>query len=219
MTSEGRSTAGISGRVVDGATDGCSRGRVTNDSGRRSGPGSADRQHRRPYCGSTATITMIGNETTNGSDEGTTYAVISTDCSALLDTLGNPSARAVLTAATGEPATIDDLHESCEVSRTTIYRRVNELVDLGLLEESVTLTEGNQEQRRFRTTGSEITLQVGPDGFEAHVGSDTAEPPSGGLLLDESSLEQFRIALSGKDLRFRIETNGEGGPDGAGSAQ
>ncbi|MDL5360585.1 winged helix-turn-helix domain-containing protein [Halalkalicoccus sp. NIPERK01] len=151
---------------------------------------------------------MIGNNA-HEPDEPTTYAVISTDCSTLLDTLGNRSARTILTEAAGEPVGIDDLLEACEVSRTTIYRRVNDLVDLGLLEESMTLAEGNQQRRRFRTTGREITLQIGPNGFEARIRSNDSGTLSDDLLLDDASLERFRIALSGKDLRFRIETNGD----------
>ncbi|ADJ15484.1 winged helix-turn-helix domain-containing protein [Halalkalicoccus jeotgali] len=157
---------------------------------------------------------MIRNDATDDPDESTTYAVISTDCSALLDTLGNPSARTILTEASDEPVAIEDLLEVCEVSRTTIYRRVNDLVDLGLLEESVTLAEGNQQRRRFRTTGGDIALQIGPNGFEARIRSEDSGTTTDDLLLDDASLERFRIALSGKDLRFRIETNGEETTDG-----
>ncbi|KYH25568.1 hypothetical protein HAPAU_22420 [Halalkalicoccus paucihalophilus] len=162
---------------------------------------------------------MIGNDSTHEPDEQQTYAVISTDCSALLDTLGNRSARTILTEAATEPITIDDLLDACEVSRTTIYRRVNELIDLGLIEESMTLAEGNQQQRRFETTGREITLRIGPTGFEARIRSNSSGTLSDDLLLDDASLERFRIALSGKDLRFRIETNGGDAMDELDSSQ
>lgn len=156
---------------------------------------------------------MIRNNGSHEQNESTPYAVIATDCATLLDVLGNPSARAILRRSTDDSVTIDELLNTCEVSRTTIYRRVNELVDLGLLEESIRFTKGNQQRRQFRTTSDEITLRIGDNGFEARIGSNGAETPSGGLLLDESSLEQFRIALTGKDLRFRIETDGESDSD------
>lgn len=152
---------------------------------------------------------MTGNNRTHGSTDSQARPIISTDCSSLLDTLGNPSARAILREATDEPVTIDELCTSCGVSRTTIYRRVNELRDLGLLEESVRLTKANQQHRQFEATNSEIRLRIGSNGFEADLRSNGSDTPSNGLLLDESSLEQFRIALSGKDLKFRIETDGE----------
>jgi predicted transcriptional regulator len=152
---------------------------------------------------------MTRNNHMPGSTDSTGHPIISTDCSSLLDTLGNPSARAILREATDKPVTIDELCTRCGVSRTTIYRRVNELHDLGLLEESVRFTKANQQHRQFETTSSEVRLRISSNGFEADLRSNGAGAPSNGLLLDESSLEQFRIALSGKDLQFRIETDGQ----------
>ncbi len=174
--------------------------------------------------GPTATLkrvdtTMMRNQRKHESDERTTYAVISTDCSALLDTLGNRASRVILAEAAGEPVTVDDLLGVCEVSRTTIYRRVNELVDLGLLEESVAFAEGTHQQRRLRTASDEIALHIGPDGFEAQIRSNGTKTPSDTLLLNDSSLERFGIALSGTDLRFRIEADGEGATDAATSTE
>ncbi|MCL7418829.1 MAG: hypothetical protein M8354_13485, partial [Halalkalicoccus sp.] len=80
-----------------------------------------------------------------------------------------------------------------------------ELVDLGLLEESITFTEDNKRQRRFRTACNRITLCVGENGLEARLDSDGTVTPFEELLLDDSTL---RISLSGTDVRFGIETNG-----------
>lgn len=153
---------------------------------------------------------MSQNNSRYESNGSATHTVLSTDCSLLLDTLGNASSRAILKKGADRALTIEELYECCDVSRTTIYRRVNELLNLGLLEESIRFTEGNQQQRQFRTTSDEITLRIGPAGLEAHIGSTDRETPSGGLLLDESSLDQFQITLSGTDLQCRIETNDEG---------
>lgn len=160
---------------------------------------------------------MFRTDNTDESNGSTPRTVLSTDCAVLLETLGNASSRAILTEAAGTAHTVDELIETCDVSRTTIYRRVNELIDLGLLEESMRFTEGNQRQRQFRTTGDEITIRIGPDGFEARIESTGADASAEGLLLDESS-QQFRIALSGTDLRCRIETDGDNDPDATESA-
>lgn len=154
---------------------------------------------------------MFQNRTSQDSHESASYTVLSGECSYLLDTLGNSTSRTILKETTDTARTIDELLETCEMSQTTIYRRVNELLDLNLLEESVHFAEGNQQQRQFRTTGNEITLRIGPEGFEAHIGSTGPEPSAEGLLMDKSSQHQLRIALSGKDLHCRIES--DGGPD------
>ncbi len=152
---------------------------------------------------------MIEHDAVYEPTASTTRTAISTGCTDLLDALGNESARTILRAGAERPVTVEALLDVCTVSRTTIYRRVNELVDLGLLEESMTFTEGNQRQRRFRTVCNRITLQVGENGFEARLDSEGSSEPFDELLLEESTLETLRIALSGKDVQFRIETNGE----------
>ncbi|KYH25607.1 helix-turn-helix domain protein [Halalkalicoccus paucihalophilus] len=149
--------------------------------------------------------TMTENDISHRSTAPTTDTAIPTGCSDLLDALGDASARAILREGSERPVTIEDLLSVCDVSRTTIYRRVNELVDLGLLEESITFTEDNKRQRRFRTACNRITLCVGENGLEARLDSDGTVTPFEELLLDDSTL---RISLSGTDVRFGIETNG-----------
>lgn len=149
---------------------------------------------------------MTENDIIHGSAESTTDIAIPTGCSDLLDALGDASARAILREGSDRPVTIEDLLSACDVSRTTIYRRVNELVDLGLLEESITFTEDNKRQRRFRTACNRITLYVGENGLEARLDSEESVTPFEELLLDDSTLQ---ISLSGTDVRFGIETNGE----------
>lgn len=143
------------------------------------------------------------------SHESASYTVVSSECADLMNTLGKPSSRTILRETADAARTVGELLEACELSQTTIYRRVNELIDLGLLEDSVRFTEGNKQQRQFRTPSNEITLRIGPNGFEARIGSAGQEPSLEGLLLDKSSQHQLRIALSGKDLRCRIEAEGE----------
>ncbi|MDL5360630.1 helix-turn-helix domain-containing protein [Halalkalicoccus sp. NIPERK01] len=146
---------------------------------------------------------MTENDLIYGSAESSTNTATPTGCSDLLDALGDESARAIIRAGARGPVTIEDLLSACDVSRTTIYRRVNELVELGLLEESITFTEDRKRQRRFRTACNWISLHVGENGLEARLGSDGSLTPFDELLLDESVLQ---IALSGKDVRFEIET-------------
>jgi hypothetical protein len=142
----------------------------------------------------------VGGETRNRE--------VSTDCGKLLDVLGNPCSRRILTAAREQWVIVDDLLEVCEASQTTIYRRVNDLIELNLLEESVRFGEGNQRQRTFRTTVAIVSLSLGPNGFEARVSSNPDESVFDELLLDEATLDDLEITLSGRDVRFRVRANG-----------
>lgn len=156
---------------------------------------------------------MDQNNSTPGSNESTSHTMLSSDCVCLLNTLGNSSSRAILREAANEARTVDELFDACDISRTTIYRRINELIELGLLEESMRFTEGNQQCREFQTTDSQIMLRVDSDGFNAQIGSERTEPFTEGILLDESSDQQFQIALSGRDLRCRIVADGKDNSD------
>lgn len=137
------------------------------------------------------------------------YTVLPSECSRLLDTLGKPSSRTILRETADTARTVDELLKVCDVSQTTIYRQVNELIDLGLLEESIRLKEGNQRQRQFRATSDKITFRIGPEGFEARVGSIGSGSAVEELLLDSSPQQELHIALSGKDLHYRIEAEDE----------
>jgi predicted transcriptional regulator len=133
---------------------------------------------------------------------------VSTDCGRLLDVLENTCSRRILTAGREEWVTVDDLLEVCDASQTTIYRRVNDLIELNLLEESVRFGDGNQRQRTFRTIFTSVSLSLGPNGFEARVSSNPDESAFDELLLDEATLDDLEITLSGRDIRFRVTANG-----------
>lgn len=134
--------------------------------------------------------------------------VVPIDCDDLFETLGIPSARNVLTEATTNPVTIDELVEMCEVSRTTVYRRVNDLLDLGILEKSIRLTGGGQQCREFQTTEKLIRLKISAAGLQARLEPISDENRSTGeLAMDNSSVTQLQFVLSGEDVRCQIERN------------
>lgn len=53
----------------------------------------------------------------------------------LLDLLGDEYVRTILTATSREAMSAKQLSEECGFDRSTVYRRVDDLVDTGLLEE------------------------------------------------------------------------------------
>jgi predicted transcriptional regulator len=62
--------------------------------------------------------------------------------------LDDEYARSLLSATSHRPMTVPELTEQCEMSATTVYRRLNQLERYGLVEsEQVPDPDGNHKQR------------------------------------------------------------------------
>jgi predicted transcriptional regulator len=70
--------------------------------------------------------------------------------------------------------------EVCDASRTTVYRRLNRLVDAGLVDTRMTYDPDGHHRTVFETTVDEITLDLTADGYalDVHADSSTVDSPS-----------------------------------------
>lgn len=93
------------------------------------------------------------------------------DTTAALDALDDSDCRALLEATAGEALTAGELADECGVPRSTTYRKVERLVEAGLLEERVRIGSDGEHASEYRRT------------FEALVVSFSA---SGGVEVDIS---------------------------------
>ncbi|MFB6106260.1 MAG: ArsR/SmtB family transcription factor [Halobacteriaceae archaeon] len=78
----------------------------------------------------------------------------------VLDTLGSEVNRHILALASEAPRSAEDLAGYCDVSQPTIYRRLDTLSDLGLVEATVALDDDGNHYKRFRTTLEETHVAV-----------------------------------------------------------
>lgn len=87
----------------------------------------------------------------------------------------SPSLRAVLEAVedadcrtilceTTEPITATDLIEICDISRSTVYRKLRLLSQASLVKEIDTIRPGGGRLTRYKRDFDEITISVGEDG-------------------------------------------------------
>jgi predicted transcriptional regulator len=123
---------------------------------------------------------------------------------ALLDVLGDECSRAILAAAGRESMTAKELTNSCDVSPATVYRRINTLLDHGLLEESIEFSANSGRQKVYKTTFSHVDIDLTDDGFE--VASHEQNGGSYHLmqLLSEMPFEHVRADAVDRELTVKI---------------
>ncbi|WP_435102086.1 ArsR/SmtB family transcription factor [Halarchaeum sp. P4] len=80
---------------------------------------------------------------------------------AVLDALGDETCREILRSADGETPTVGELAATCDVSESTVYRRLSELRDLGLIEPAnwPVATDGTEYRTTFDTVS--VALEDG----------------------------------------------------------
>lgn len=86
---------------------------------------------------------------------------MSEDCDEeeLLALLEDEYARAILTATSEEPMSANTLSECCDASVTTVYRRIDRLLDCGLLAERLQPRADGNHYRVYAATLSRFSIE------------------------------------------------------------
>ena len=87
----------------------------------------------------------------------------------LLDTLGDGCARQVLAEIARRPASVVELTDRMELSRATIYRRVETLHEHGLIEERTLVGDGGNHYSEYRSDFGGTVVSLEDDGYEVRV--------------------------------------------------
>ncbi|WP_254547472.1 ArsR/SmtB family transcription factor [Halomarina pelagica] len=97
----------------------------------------------------------------------------------LLDHLGDGVSRSVLAACASETRSVGELATMCEVSEATIYRRLNRLIDAGLLEERTRIGSSSVSGgKEYRTAVHHLEILLGEEGITVRTdGLDGGEEP------------------------------------------
>ena len=93
-----------------------------------------------------------------------TAADVETD--AVLALLSDEYARHMLESLCDRPATAPALVESMAASRTTIYRRLNDLEAAGIVEATVAVDPDGHHRKRYHLVVDDLQLRFGADGIE-----------------------------------------------------
>ncbi|ODR80529.1 transcriptional regulator [Haladaptatus sp. W1] len=87
----------------------------------------------------------------------------------LLDILSDEYAREILAVTSIKPMSAQELADECEMSKPTVYRRVERLQGHGLLEEQTKIRTSNNHYSVYTATLSEVSIELDTGSFEAAV--------------------------------------------------
>ena len=87
----------------------------------------------------------------------------------VLDVLSDEYARAILAATSVKPMSAQQLADECEMSKPTVYRRVERLRDYDLIEERTAIQDDGNHYSVYAATLSELSVELDEGSFEADV--------------------------------------------------
>ncbi|AWB28150.1 winged helix-turn-helix domain-containing protein [Halococcoides cellulosivorans] len=84
----------------------------------------------------------------------------------VLDLLGDPVVREILVVAGRSPASVRTLETECGVAKSTIYRRVSEMVEAEMLVEHTHIDPDGNHHQVYETVIDRLELDVEADGLD-----------------------------------------------------
>lgn len=87
----------------------------------------------------------------------------------LLELLGDEYTRAVLQAVTEQSRTGREIIDATEMSKATVYRRLDELQDAGVVESRTSIDPDGHHREEFHAVLEQLNVEVCQDGFTANV--------------------------------------------------
>ncbi len=82
-----------------------------------------------------------------------------------LDALGDECARLILVAASERPRTAKELTARTDSSSATVYRRINGLIESGLLAECVRFEENGSHVTAYEATVDRLNVEIDATGI------------------------------------------------------
>ena len=89
----------------------------------------------------------------------------------LLNLLGDEYTRRVYEAIAEQPRSGREAAEAANVSRPTVYRRLNKLRDAGLVRTEMIISEKGHHRERFEAVSTTLSVSMGEDGMNVKVGT------------------------------------------------
>ena len=127
----------------------------------------------------------------------------------LLNVLGDECSRRILSATSERPMTVKELTERCSVSSTTVYRRINTLVDRGLLYEKPTFPSDGASKKLYESTVRRIETTVDGGGFTVHTYGERTDHGRIVELLSGVPEDDITVDVEDGELRLSAPLNGE----------
>lgn len=97
-----------------------------------------------------------------------------------LELLSDDCASRILSIVVTEPAPAREIAQRLDVSRATVYRRLDRLEEAGLVDATLSYDPGGHHRRVYRATVDQLTVTISDDGVTVEPADDgpaVAEPP------------------------------------------
>jgi len=91
------------------------------------------------------------------------------DVDGVLDALSDEYACRILCALDEEPLSADDLVAECDMSRPTVYRRLDDLSEVGIVDSQRSLSPEGHTRQEYHCTLSTATFHISEDGVDGTV--------------------------------------------------
>lgn len=112
-------------------------------------------------------VSTVENRSTDSPAEEVLHA--ESEISEMLATLDDPDCRSVLEATGEDPLSAKEIVERCEIPSSTAYRKIEQLIDIGLLREQIRVRSSGNHTREYRRSVDHVGLSLGDDGSELRV--------------------------------------------------
>ena len=86
-----------------------------------------------------------------------------------LDALGDECARTILVATSDGPKTAKELTRRTESSSATVYRRINNLLESGLIMETIRFEKDGSHATAYEARVEELQIAIGTDGIDISI--------------------------------------------------
>lgn len=86
-----------------------------------------------------------------------------------LDVLADECARTILVATSEGPRTAKELTDRTDSSSATVYRRINDLVDSGLVAECIRFEDDGTHTTAYESVVDELCVEIGASGVDVSV--------------------------------------------------
>jgi len=110
------------------------------------------------------------------STEDTIRVTNQDEIATVFDSLNDSDACAIMQALDDAALSAKEISDHCELPMSTTYRKLNQLSDLGLLEENTEISLEGKHVSTYRRSIDNIEITITDDGFELELsGRETPE--------------------------------------------
>ena len=97
------------------------------------------------------------------------------DVNQLFEAITDPDSRAIIRETRAEALTAKELSQRCSIATSTAYRKIERLVDVGILTEQIRFTGKTRHAHEYSHDIDSIEVDVSNTGISVIISEDVAE--------------------------------------------